>query len=92
MTSRTLQELAELPILLNFCRSSAKVFSGFLRCSETHSVYDCQNIGRSGTETGAKKKGRFFLVVVGFKLSDQEGVRNVIEVIFKSQMFEASIF
>ena len=55
-------------------------------------IYDCQKIGRSGTENGAKKKVSFFPVVVGFKLSDQEGVRNVIEVIFKSQMFEASIF
>ena len=55
------------------------------------SLYNCQNIGRSGTENGAKK-GSFFSVVVGFKLSDQEGVRNVLEVIFKSQMFEASIF
>ena len=55
-------------------------------------IYDRQKIGRSGTENRAKKKHPFFPVVVGFKLSDQEGVRNVIEVIFKSQMFETSIF
>ena len=33
-----------------------------------------------------KKKTSVFSVVEGFKLSDQEGVGNVIEVIFKSQM------
>ena len=53
-------------------------------------MYDSQNIGRSGTENGAKKPS-FFPVVAIFKLSDQEGVRNVIEVIIKSQIFESSI-
>ena len=39
-----------------------------------------------------KKQPWLFIVVEGFKLSDQEGANNLIEVIFKSQMFKSSIF